>query len=696
MGQATSKLYVNKLGYVNSSYPSQVMDISSMENLYLYRSSDAVRQMLYAGINALSSSLKNRRLYSAKAVFRCWSYHYHKLGLEASSTDFNPSTLTWTNKPDPLTSYYLVGSPIQTAHDVTLTQSGESLSDSDRSLLAKQILSTNAVVLFCASVPSGNNSTDVIVNKTLSDDSSPYVEITYDDSVYVQSELYPRTAPMSGYANPRNAINFTWVIDRASTETYYCASGFTQASAALKWKTSGGSWNTINVSGSTMSLTVPANTFPTASTIEWYLTGTDNCGQTCSSTHYTFSTAAGSASATAVSPINSVEDGSKQITLSWTLSSTDGQTPPYIDLWWKTPSESGSSWHSILNHATAKTSHTLSAGYFSAGECQWIVRAYNVDDVAGEWSKVNGSYPSFICVAAPDAPVGLQATEVPRTTISWQSTGQEAYEIEIDGVSMAKAYSPSTNSWTVQDPLEDGTHTIRVRIQGVYGLWSNWAEIEISVENVPPWTSMVLTGTFDTDANLSLDFEGQSISNPVVQWYRDGKRIGTTHNTLQFSDRFVLGEHEYYAELWSNSGNYGRSNTVKGTMKSCETRIALIDYGSPWLSLPLSEKSDSVQSFVWSQASSLRHVLGSPYPVLEMGEAETLTGTYDCAFKNVKDARHLEAMKGKVVILKSRGGQVLIGAMTGISKAMKDFYITYSFSVQQIFYEDFVNYEENA
>ena len=50
---------------------------------------------------------------------------------------------------------------------------------------------------------------------------------------------------------------------------------------------------------------------------------------------------------------------------------------------------------------------------------------------------------------------------------------------------------------------------------------------------------------------------------------------------------------------------------------------------------------------------------------------------------------------GRIVIVKSRGGEVLIGALTKLSKRLKDFYITYSFSVQQIQWEDMVKYDAN-
>ena len=527
----------------------------------------------------------------------------------------------------------------------------------------------------------------------LSGGGTPYLEVTYDSSINVKSKITLRSGPSSGYLNPRNARTFTWAFERDATETYYCAGDFTQQSAALKWKVSGAdSWNTVNASGSTTSLTVPANTFPTASTSEWYLTGTDTAGTTSETAHYTFSTAAGTVSVIPTSPINSVEDGSQRTYFYWNFSSTDGQDPAYIDFQLMFPEDAD--WRSIWSHRAAVDHAQASANYFPAGEIKWRVRAYNIDDVAGAWCEYNGNPPSFICVASPAAPVGLDATEVPRTTISWQATGQEAYEIEIDGSVVQKAFDPSASSWQMEEPLEDGTHTIRVRVQGVYGLWSAWSSVVIDVLNVPPSTA-TLTGSFRTDALLTFNSEDDP-SELVIQWYRDGKRIGRTVGVISFADRIVLGEHSYFAELWFDSGYYVRTNTITGKMCVRETKIALTDYGSEWLILKLSESSNSMQNFTWSRASSLRHMRGAVYPVLELGEEEDLIGSYECAFQNAQEARKLEALKGRTVIIKSRGGQVLIGALTKLQKRVKDFYITCSFSIQQIHWEDFVNNDQNS
>ena len=688
MGNTIVNLPLAKSGYVRQEYPGSVFPTNSSTVYYLDDTSSGAGKWLYLGFSHLSGVLRYRRIYDCRLRVQCGE---NFVTAYACKADFTPSSLRWDNKPGP---YYTDYRGLLRA---TYSPSGlldrwfSALDDDKKKTIAPLFLYNYACFLMTSATKDATANGAKIV---LSGGGTPYLEVTLDDSICVKSKITVRSAPTSGYVNPRNTSSFSWGFDRLSSETYYCAETFVQSSAALKWKTSGSdTWNTINASGSTQSLTVPANTFPAASTIEWYLTGTDTAGTSSESTHYTFSTAAGTAYANLISPVGSVEDGSKQIRITWDAVTTDGQAPSYVDLWWKLPATSEQNWTSILSHATWKTSHTMAAGVFPAGECQIALRAYNVDDVAGPWFQLSGNnWPSFICVAAPNAPAGLQATSVPRTTISWQATGQEAFEIEVDGEPIVKQYSQTTYQYRCDEPLSDGEHTIRVRIQGVYGLWSAWASVTVDIANNPPST-LVLSGRFDVDAFMTLEISNQPEA-PIIQWYRDGVRIAQTHGPTTFTDRTVLGEHSWHAEMWYNTGNYSRSNVITGILKSCETRIADLAYGSSWLTLNLSENSNSVQNFNWSRASNLRHVRGSAFPVLEMGESEDLTGSYECAFKDVQTARKLEALKGKVVIVKSRGGQVLIGALTKLQKRMKEFYITYSFSIQQIHWEDMVYYDQ--
>ena len=490
-------------------------------------------------------------------------------------------------------------------------------------------------------------------------------------------QITPQSSPTSGYVNPRNAVTFSWYFTDGTNS-------YDQQSATLKWREQGTSnWTSVAASGTTRSVTVAANTFPILKNIEWMLTGTDRGGTTSSTSVYVFSTTASTSYAICQRPVGRVEDGTKPIIFNWIVRNSDGTEPTRVIMKWKKSTEAATEWRTVFDESEAIYTYTMAASTFPSGPIDWEIIAYNIDNVAGPANQA-----SFVCVVAPDPPAGLTATSVPRTTINWQPTDQEAYEIEIDGEIVRSAYGPDVTEWRKIEPLEDGVHTIRVRIQGPYGLWSTWAETTVSIENVPDG-SLTLTGTFLVDGDLGWAYTGAG-DPETVAIYRDGKWIGSATGKTAFSDRFVLGEHIYRVEYWYADGNYTRSNSLMGKMSSDVLRIAEFE-GGPWMTLKLSTHSDRVQSFSMSQLSAAHRITGSPWPLLETGPYETLVGKYECAFRTAECIRKFESMRGKMVILKSRNGIVLIGGLVSMEKSVTEFYTTFSFSVQQNFWEDFVN-----
>lgn len=497
----------------------------------------------------------------------------------------------------------------------------------------------------------------------------------------VKSQITPQDSPTSGYKDPRNAITFKWYF---ATPT----ASYDQASAVFHWRIKGDeTWNDVAAAGSETSVTIPANTFPVNSEIEWYISGTDAGGCSSQSSTYTINTIAATSYAICLAPVGRVEDGTQAITFRWMVQNSDGTAPSRMLLWWKLPSESQSEWHQLLDTTEEIYEYTVPPETYDAGPVQWRVQAYNRDDIAGPVNEA-----SFVVLRAPDAPQGLSATAVPMTTVSWQSTWQEAFEITIDGKIAAAEYGPATYSWQVPEPLADGVHQIRLRIQGAYGLWSNYAETSILVENVPAGT-LDLAGTFGTDAELQISAEIEE--DTEVQWYRDGKRIGRTVGKTAFTDRFALGLHRYHAEIWQADGNYTRSNTVTGTMRVRWPMIADAS-GGAWISLKLSEDSRREQSFSWSMETSATHIHGRTYPVMELSPYENLSGSYDGAFRTAEEAAAFEQLRGKVVVLKNPGGRVIVGGLVQLKGKDNLFYYTYSFNLQRSDgWEDFVDDKGN-
>lgn len=443
------------------------------------------------------------------------------------------------------------------------------------------------------------------------------------------------------------------------------------------WREVGTStWNEIQLTPGATSVTVPAETFPGASSVEYFVRITCNSGVTDESQIYTSSTADTIPTATPVVPNSSVEKGNEPIVFRWTVENDSGSIQTASELEYS--QDDGTTWSALATISGSVTTYTAAANTFLAGPVKWRVRAYNIDNVAGSWSTA-----SFVAISASAAPV-VQSDAVPFATITWQSSGQEAYQIEIDGQDLGTFFG-SRKTYTMKTPLEDGSHVVRVRVQNLYGLWSAYGSAEFSVENVPG-NAVTLEGVFAADAALSWN-TSESTADFLI--FRDGALIGHTEQ-MAFTDRYVLGEHSYTVINRLPSGNYSRSNIVTGRMAVSLPVAGAID-GDGWIELKYSEKSMPEQRFTWSRTHSLRHIAGAKYPELEISPFEDLSGTYDAAFLSAADAAAFRALRGKVVIIKSREDKVVIGALVSVSEVVNAFYLSMQFTIEQINWEDFVD-----
>ena len=525
---------------------------------------------------------------------------------------------------------------------------------------------------------------NIRIYSTLENGGTPTITIYYDSTEVATRSISSVSGITSGYWNPRKAHTVEWALAVDANNAYYCLdTDILPAHETMYWRESGAAnWTSISIPDGASSCSVPANTFPVGKTIEWYVSVTDQDNITSNSSVFTVTTDDDTSTATPVSPVNSVEIGNKPITFTWTVSNPSGEEPSRVIVEWATAADA-EEWTELLDVNEAVYNYTAAANTFPGGNVYWKVTSYNADDEEGPTSDV----VSFACVAPPSPPTNVTANSAPFTTVSWQAAVQTAYEITVDGKVVEKKFGTGVYSYQLTEPLPDGPHSIGVRVQGGYGYWSTVTTTTTVTENEGEGT-ISADGAFGTDALLSWVCSSEE-ENIVFRIYRDGDLIARTENN-SFLDRFVLGQHSYEILAELSGGNYIRSAAVSGIMKSCVAQIAAAAGGS-WLELKLSENSNRVESFEWNRNLTLRHYAGSAYPVAEFSPYEDRKATYDCAFTTVEAARAFEQLQGQIVILKSRGGEVMIGPLTPISKVTVDFYITYQFTVQQIHWEDFID-----
>lgn len=654
----TIELAVTKSALVSEASPNQNLSGQASYDLY----SDNGEKLLFLGFESFPASLRNYEITSVQISIpkTGWAYGFY---LYDALSDFNAGSLTWVNKPSTrydgsksLTS----GSP--PAYLIPGVDKGGVYG-------ARRLAFPALAIEHYGSPPS-------YVDSIIVDVSAIKLRVTYNPDRTAGSKVKWAYNPVPSYINPHVSNTFNWLLESDGYYSYNTANGVTQASAVFYWRAGeSGDYTAVPISGNTQSVIIPAETFPVG-TIQYYVSATGTEGTISQTPIYSSSTSDTLPTSTPISPQNTVEDGGNAITFKWNVSNASGTTPTKIDFAYKLFGESP--WHYLYSLDGTLRQYTLPGGTFTSGETTWSVRAYNIDGSAGPWSST-----TFVVVAAP-ATLSIATNAAPFTTFNWQGAGQQAWRLTVDG----KIYGPhfgTDRSFTLPDYLEDGEHTASVEIQGQYGLWSQPGTVSFTVANTPG-DPVSLAGDFTRDAALSWETESETADFLI---YRDGVRIGHTAQRA-FLDRFVLGTHSWRVVNRLPGGYYTASNTVNGTLRSCTTAVAPFS-GGDWLELALSENSSSEQRFSYSRTHSLRHMRGAVYPVLELSPYEDGSGRYDTAFADVASAAAFEALRGRLVILKSRGGNVVIGALTSMEKRNKDFYIAFTFTVQQCHWEDYVD-----
>lgn len=317
------------------------------------------------------------------------------------------------------------------------------------------------------------------------------------------SQVVPVNSPTSGIISALEARTFSVRLD-ASAPVY---ARFQISEASFFWRSGeSGEYTELEMTpdGNTASVTIPSGTFPSG-IIQWYATATDTTDRTTETDVYTLTALQAEVEATPIAPINVVESGSGPILFRWSFGSLDGSAQSRAELQY---SLDGETWESLGSVQGTDTSFTAPGGTFPGGTVYWRVRSYNAAGTEGPWSD-----PATFVAYAAAIVTGVTGNGRPFATISWQSIGQEAYEIEVDGTRYGPYFGAEVREYTLKEPLTDGSHTVRVRAQNRLGLWSEWISAEMSVVNVPGSPFMIRA---ENSSVARIILMGGAILPPVI------------------------------------------------------------------------------------------------------------------------------------------------------------------------------------
>lgn len=498
----------------------------------------------------------------------------------------------------------------------------------------------------------------------------PFLTCEYsNDNVGIKAD---NLSPSAGaFVNRAQKNTFTWDAEDDTEPTQVCFAEIKQTSAVFEWRVKNASTsNTISVSGATTACTVPANTFPSG-TIEWRVKVTANSGTTTTSAWQEITTTDVTPTAKPVSPSGIVIDATIANRFSWQHIISTGTPQSKADLQW---SADGTTWNTLATVTGENQYYDVPANTFTSGTKYWRVRTYNTDGTASEWSDK----AEFIAINAPSAPSIVIQSTGPRPRITWQTSEQEAYQLTLSSGYASGTVYGTEKAWRSPVYLADGSYTVRVRVQNKYGMWSEWSAAALPISHTEG-EAITLTATAGHEAALTWQTAG-SYDFYLVE--RDGVAIARTVQK-QYIDHTSIGSVTYRVRgCYADSDNYGVSNSDTAEILPETNMICDLETGI-WLEMRLSETQLRTNRTSFSAGVSTVHLAGLAYPVEERSEQRDRALSVACAWPHAQRAAALalEALVGRLVCLKDRYGNMVIGSLPSLESNCDEFMRRYSFTI---------------
>lgn len=497
----------------------------------------------------------------------------------------------------------------------------------------------------------------------------PYVVIEYtdDDAGLIVSPTYPTTGATISHA--LDTI-FSWSA-YSSVGSMGTVGGETISPVETKfrWRYSGeSSYNEANT-GDNQTYTIPAGTFHSG-TIEWQVEVLSNSGVTTTTAWTAVEVKEPVPSSVVVAPKNAVLDAATAIKFEWSHVISNGTPQTKFDL---QTSQNNFDWTTIRTESTRDTFTVFDANTFDGGDLYWRVRTYNSDGISGDWSE-----PAHcIIIAAPNAPIVAITRVAPKFAIRWQQTGQQAYEIMLDGQIILKKYGLETN-YEYPSFLEDGVHSVSVRIQNKYSLWSDWGFTDVVVKNTAG-NPIRLTASIDQTVTLSWNTDSQY---SLYEIYRNGVKIAEAAAGT-YTDHFAFDKSTYQVRgVLAEVGSYTLSNPAEVDATSRKMVISAVK-DPVWLDISMSASSLRTTGLNVTQSVTYKTYIGAALPSAEIGEHVSKTYTFDAGWPT-KDRNSIDAFErllGKLVCIKTPCGSRIVGILNPINRRENRLITTFSASI---------------
>ena len=278
-------------------------------------------------------------------------------------------------------------------------------------------------------------------------------------------------------------------------------------------------------------------------------------------------------------PVGTYVNENTDLLFSWAWNSSTQAVQTAVQLEYKLAS--ASTWTVVSLTQTAH-SYTLTGG-LPQGAYQWRIKGTND---AGETSDYS-SVADFTVIGKPGVPVINTPTNAALTTISWQATDQNSFDITLKDsegkIILSDTRASSATSYTPALLLK-GTYTVGIRYRNSSGLASDWAYKVFSITAAgPAKPSLTLYGEAE---NARLVITRESNINYVIMRAEDENRefeiIGVfdsdtyTDKTAKFNTGYSYKVRAYATAGYTDSDvAHFRCNSEKVAIQTADLDIFL-------------------------------------------------------------------------------------------------------------------------
>lgn len=353
---------------------------------------------------------------------------------------------------------------------------------------------------------------------------------------------------------------------------------------------------------------------------------------------------------------------------SWQFNSQTEAIQTAVQLEYKTTA-AGS--YTVVNLTQSTYSYTLNQS-LPAGSYQWRLKVTNDAGQTSGYSDV--AY--FNIVGKPASPIINEPANKTLTTITWNTSNQQACEIIFANQQGKELYHETLATQdTVYKPnmFLNGQYMFSVRVMNDSSIWSEWAQRAISITAAGP-DAATISASINTAKNaVHISYSFTTGINAVLMRSHNGKeKVLTKLETYmgEYDDTTVTANETYtywirtYVDGYTDSTSASIQVNYEGAIFSVDDIMLYLDKSDKQF-LPHSEEI--------TRAYALMKFSGREYPMIERGEHTTLESTrrfhVTAAQKTVLD----ELTKKESVFYRDNKGNA------------------YPSAVQNVHYEEFMN-----